>query len=280
MSSEAIAIAIEVAQGLGLQVQKPVSLRSTNNVVVWLSPTQVVAKVGLGRNACLRTELQVALELRARGAPIVSPAQEAPAVVHSRHGLEVTFWQYHAQPSSADIAGTRVASALRRLHTALGRISPDLRASLPSYLRELQLVRTLLTDPSGLPALSEADRRLLATVFDRLKVYLDELAPAGSHVVLHGSPHSYNVLLVDDEPVFIDFETACTGPMEWDLAHVDPEAEQSYGAPVHERLIWVCRSMASVKTAAFCWADVERGDLREHAELHLAHVRTAVAPYV
>jgi len=68
--------------------------------------------------------------------------------------------------------------------------------------------------------------------------------------------------------------------MEWDLAHVDPEAEQSYGAPVHERLIWVCRSMASVKTAAFCWAGVERGDLREHAELHLAHVRTAVAPYV
>jgi hypothetical protein len=280
MSSEAIAVAIEVAQGLGLQVQKPVSLRSTNNVVVWLSPTQVVAKVGLGRNACLRTELQVALELSARGAPIVCPAQEVPAVVHSRRGLEVTFWQYHAQPLSADIAGTRVATALRRLHTALGRISPGLRASLPSYLRELQLVRSLLTDPFGLPALPEADRCLLATVFDRLKVDLDELAPVESHVVLHGSPHSYNVLLVRDEPAFIDFETTCTGPMEWDLAHVDPEAEQSYGAPVHARLIWVCRSMASVKTAAFCWADVDRGDLREHAELHLAHVRTAVAPHV
>lgn len=280
MSSEAIAVAMEVAQGLGLQVHEPVPLRSTNNVVVWLSPTQVVAKVGLGRNACLRTELQVALELSACGAPVVFPAQEVPAVVHSRHGLDVTFWRYHAQPSSVDIEGTRVASALRRLHVKLAQVSPGLRASLPSYLRELQLVRTLLTDSSRIPLLREADRRLLASVFDCLKVELDELAPAESHVVLHGSPHSYNVLLVAGEPLFIDFETTCIGPMEWDLAHVGPEAEQSYGASVHERLIWVCRSMGSVKTAAFCWAEVDRGDLREHAEMHLAHVRTAVIPYV
>jgi hypothetical protein len=280
MSSEAIATAIEVARGLGLPVRKPVSLRSTNNVVVWLRPTPVVAKVGLGRNASLRTELQVALELTALGAPIVSPAQEVPAVVHSRNGLEVTFWQYHAQPSSTDIAGVRVAAAMRRLHTALGRLSPALRASLPSYLQELQLVQGLLNDPVGLPALTATDRRLLATVFDKLMVSLAELAPAESHVMLHGSPHSYNVLLVGNEPTFIDFETTCTGPMEWDLAHVDAEVEQGYGAPVNEKLIWVCRSMASVKTAAFCWADVERGDLRQHAEMHLAHVKRVVAPSV
>ena len=57
-----------------------------------------------------------------------------------------------------------------------------------------------------------ADRDLLITTFDRLQARLDELAPADRFVVLHGSPHSYNVLLVDDEPGFIDFETACLGP--------------------------------------------------------------------
>jgi hypothetical protein len=280
MSSDAIAVAMEVAQGLGLQVQEPVPLRSTNNVVVWLSPTQIVAKVGLGRNARLRTELQVALELSASGAPVVAPATDVPAVVHSRHGLDVTFWQYHAQPSFVDIEGTRIAPVLKRLHTKLAQLSPVVRTGLPSYLQELQLARTLLADSSRIPALPEADRHLLASVFDRLKIELDTLAPTQSHVVLHGSPHSYNVLLVGGEPVFIDFETTCTGPMEWDLAHLEPEAEASYGDSVHERLIWVCRSMGSVMTAAFCWADVDRGDLREHAEMHLAHVKAGVYPFV
>ena len=280
MSSDAIAAAIEVARGLGLQVQEPVPLRSTNNVVVWLSPTPVVAKVSRGRNASLRRELQVALELSALGAPVVSAAQGVPAIVHSRHGLDMSFWQYHAQRASAHFEGTRVASGLRRVHAALGQISPGLRANLPSYLLQLQFARTLLMDSSRVPALAECDRRLLLTAFDRLKADLVELAPVESHVVLHGSPHRYNMLLVGDEPVFIDFENVCTGPVEWDLALLDPQAEQAYGASVHERLMWVCRSVQSVMTAAFCWADVDRGDLREHAEWHLAHVRTAVAPYV
>jgi hypothetical protein len=279
MVSEAIAVAIDVARGFGLEAKQPVPLRSTNNVVVWLSPTQVVAKVGVGRNSRLRTELQVALELSARGGPVVSPAPDVPAVVHSRSGLDVTFWRYHAQQSSTDIAAARVASALSRLHATLAQISPGLRAKLPSYLREIELVRALLTDSSGLPVLPEADRHLLATTFNRLEAALDELAPPDSHVVLHGAPHTYNVLLVGGQPLFIDFETACTGPVEWDLAHLDSEAEQSYGDSVHGRLLWVCRGMASIKTAALCWADVNRGDLREHAEWHLAYVRSAVAPH-
>jgi Ser/Thr protein kinase RdoA (MazF antagonist) len=39
---------------------------------------------------------------------------------------------------------------------------------------------------------------------------------------LHGSPHDLNVLGPSTNlPRFIDFETMCTGPFEWDLAHVD-----------------------------------------------------------
>jgi thiamine kinase-like enzyme len=120
----------------------------------------------------------------------------------------------------------------------------------------------------------------LATTFDRLEAQLDALAPPDSHVVIHGSPHPYNVLLVDGEPLFIDFETACTGPVEWDLAHLEPELGSSYSGSSPARLLWACRGMASIKTAVWCSADVDRGDLRDHAEMHLAHIRTSVAPYV
>jgi hypothetical protein len=274
-----IGIAIEVAQALGLHVEQPVTLRSTNNAVVWLSPTRVVAKVGVGRKQRLRAELQVALELFALGGPVVSPAPELPPVVHSRAGLDVTFWQYHAQNSVGVIAAGCVATSLRRLHATLSRISPDLRATLPSYLEELDYVRALLTDSASLSALSEGDRHLLATTFDRLKAELGALSPPDSHVAIHGAPHLYNVLLADGEPRFIDFETACTGPVEWDLAHLDSEGEPFYGSLLKSRLLWVCRGMASVKAAVFCWADFHHGDLRDHAEWHLNHVRTTVAPY-
>lgn len=104
-----------------------------------------------------------------------------------------------------------------------------------------------------------------------------ELAASRDIQPLHGEPHSNNVLIVGGEPVFMDFETASTGPVEWDLAYID---EFGYGLPVDSRLLWLCQGMVSVKTAVLCWADVERGDFREHAEWHLSHVRTSIAPQV
>jgi thiamine kinase-like enzyme len=96
--------------------------------------------------------------------------------------------------------------------------------------------------------------------------------------VIHGSPHPFNILLVDDEPRFIDFETTCIGPLEWDLAHT-PEVEHSYAGAHNAELLRACRDMVSVKTAAWCWMDVDRGDLRYHAEAHLAHVKHVFAEY-
>lgn len=238
----------------------------------------MVAKLGIGRSPRLRLEMEVARQLVAHGAPVVAPAGEVPARVHSCAGLDVTFWRYHSQEGVPDIDPGEVAAALRPLHGALASISSPLRASLPSYVRELESARGLLTNAAALPSLPEADRRMLLATFDVLGASLSELAPPASHVVLHGSPHGYNVLRVRGEPRFIDFETTCTGPVEWDLAFVEASAGSRYGLPLAGRLLRICRAMASVMTAAFCWSDVGRGDLREHAMWHLEHVRTNVAP--
>ena len=93
------------------------------------------------------------------------------------------------------------------------------------------------------------------------------------HVVIHGSPHPYNVLLADGEPRFIDFETASIGPVEWDLAHTSPDTVHGYTGAIDTQLLETCRDLVRVKTAAWCWADVHRGDLRQHAEMHLAYLK-------
>jgi Ser/Thr protein kinase RdoA (MazF antagonist) len=274
----AISIAVDVARELGLAIEEAIPLRSTNNAVMWLRPTDVVAKVSREANSRLLTELQVAQELVALRAPVVSPASEVPAIVHRHSGFEMTFWRYHPQSSAAEIPVDRVAFALRQLHVSLSRLSAELMASLPSYTAELAFVRSLLADRAALPALTAADRDLLSSTFDRLLARLNELAPTDRFVVLHGSPHSYNVLLADDEPVFIDFETACTGPLEWDLAHLESQAAPFFADSVQTEVLWLCRAMVSVKTATLCTAETDRGDLREHAEYHLARVRENVVP--
>jgi hypothetical protein len=38
--------------------------------------------------------------------------------------------------------------------------------------------------------------------------------------------------------------------------------------------------MASVKTAAFCFADSDRGDLAEHARWHLARIKALVISHL
>ncbi len=279
ITSNAITRAVALARSFGLTVQGAVSLRSTNNVVVWLRPAPVVAKIGAGCNSRLALELEVALELQEHGGPVVAPAHDIPAVVHSLDGLDVTFWQYHPQPVDGEMSADRLAAGLCKLHSALERLSPALRARLPSYLQELEQARALLADSARTPALADADRTLLADTLKQLLAILSERAPPAAHVAIHGSPHSYNILQAAGEPLFIDFETTCMGPVEWDAAYLD-DAARYFAVPLDRKLLWACRGMVSVWTAALCWSQVERGDMREHAEMHLENVRVNIAPQI
>jgi len=269
----AVEAAVRMAEQFGLRVEKPVLLRSTNNVVAWLRPSMIVAKIGVGQRRGFHMELSVASELAALDAPIVPPAPEFPAVVHRQDGFAVSFWRYHPQPADADIPGTHVAAALQRLHAVNAKLSTALRAELPSYLEELQSVSELLRDGKRLSALPGMDRYLLIRAFDHLWKQVGVASRANSHVVIHGSPHPFNVLLVDGKPRFIDFETASIGPVEWDLAHTSPDTVHGYTGAIDTQLLETCRDLVRVKTAAWCWADVHRGDLRQHAEMHLAYLK-------
>lgn len=276
----AVEAAVCIAETFGLRVEEPVLLRSTNNVVAWLSPSSVVAKIGVGHQRGFSTEVLVASELSVLGAPVVPLAPEIPAAVHLLDDYKISFWRYHPQPLDVHIPAEQEAAALLHLHATYARISAKLRAELPSYHAELRSVSELLFDAKKLLALPENDRYLLIRVFDLLWNRLQVVSSTDTHVVIHGSPHPYNVLLVDGKPSFIDFETTCIGPIEWDLAHMSSSTVHNYAGVVDSQLLETCRDLVRVKTAAWCWADVHRGDLRYHAEMHLAHLKKTFARYV
>src|SRR5262245_56391198 len=45
---------------------------------------------------------------------------------------------------------------------------------------------------------------------------------------LHGSPHAGNWLRTAQGVLLLDFETACRGPLEWDVAALDDAAVRTF----------------------------------------------------
>lgn len=263
--------AVAVASRLGVHVQRTVILEDWNNTIVRLAPVPIVAKVGTShfrdaRLESLERELVVAAYLAARGAPVVRPARQVLPGPHHWHGLTLTLWEHVEPIPGAELAPAATAAALKMVHEGLS----DFDGSLPFFALELDDVRRLL-QPARSPSLRDVDRRFLLRVVDELQVALATLANGCQP--LHGSPHRANWLISADGPLLLDFETACIGPVEWDLAALDDE-QLPFFPNAHCDLICTLRRMRSVCVAAKCSVAPERAlQLREAARVHLKLLR-------
>jgi thiamine kinase-like enzyme len=70
--------------------------------------------------------------------------------------------------------------------------------------------------------------------------------------LLHGEPHAGNLLKTKNGPLFIDFETCCRGPVEFDIAHVPKEVSEHYPGADQE-LLRVCRILVLAMVASWRW---------------------------
>lgn len=205
-----------------MPVAAPRVLKDSNNTIVHLAPAPLVAKVGTShfRDAeleALDRELAVALHLAAKEAPIVQPSSEVPSGPHRVEDLTITLWQFYEAIPMPPKDSRSLGHDLVIVHEALR----DYPGELPSFATELADADRLLGDSSRLGRLSDRDYEFLRDV-------PAELSPAVSNLVfdgqpLHGSPHSGNWLLTASGPLLLDFETACRGPLEWDLSAMGDE---------------------------------------------------------
>jgi hypothetical protein len=70
--------------------------------------------------------------------------------------------------------------------------------------------------------------------------------------LLHSEPHPGNLLRTKTGLLFIDLETCCRGPVEFDLAHVPEDVSERY-ADVDEGLLSECRVLVLAMVAAWRW---------------------------
>lgn len=266
---ENLAAVVRFVRGEGVLVDEPVMLRSTNNVVAWLAPSDLVAKIS-NSGERLRDELAVALVLQSIGAPIVSPHPQLGDRIHKVAGRDVSFWVHLSQDDAPAVSSAELAIGLATLLQLLPGLGDCSGLVIPSIGDEIARTLNSLTDPTYAPELRVSDRVLLS---DALSELTNDLA-AEPRQVIHGSPHRFNVLSSGGHAMFIDFETISRGPIEWDLAHLEPAVAESYPNYVDAELLGRCRTSVSATTAAQCWDALDRGpDMRWHAEHHLALVR-------
>jgi len=241
-----------LARDHGLDVGAPVSLRSTNNLVAWLRPSPVVAKVSRDSDASSR-ELQLATFLAAVGAPVVPPIEIGLAQPVGMAGQWVTFWHYVADEGTATAAS--IAAALAALHAGLAKATDH--STFPPCWNRLKTAANLLDDPELPGSLTASDRALLRRALDDGIAALTSLSDPPQ--VLHGSPHRFNILAVEGEAVFIDLETVELGPLEWDLAHLDEEVVALCPADLDRDLLERCLIAISAATSTWCWQGIDRG---------------------
>ena len=203
-SESAVAAALAVARKQGVVCHDPVVLRDAWHILLHLHPSPIVARVsappepGGPKADDVVRELSVAAHAARRGAPVVPPAASVDPGPHWHDGHAVTFWRYVESRGEADPAAA--AHGLRTIHDAL----VDYDGALPGAGHPVEL------------------EEMLATLGDSGDAaFLRDVAAAAPRIegqALHGDAHLFNCLQTADGPLWHDFETACRGPREYDLA--------------------------------------------------------------
>jgi aminoglycoside phosphotransferase (APT) family kinase protein len=274
-ASRAMAAAMSIASSLDLAVDDAIVLHDSNKLTVRLLPCDVVARVAPVAHQVAQFEVDLAQRLAESGSPVAALDRRVDPRVYERDGFVVTLWTYYEPvASSAEISPAGYASALERLHAGMREL--DIPA--PHFTDRVEQAQRLVASRDDTPALAEADREFLAGTLRTMSRAISDRAAAEQ--LLHGEPHPGNVLTTKNGLLFIDFETCCRGPVEFDLAHA-PEEVSAYYPGVNQDLLRECRILMLALITTWRW---DRGD--QHPNGHqlgtewLGQIRAARAARV
>ena len=246
----AVAAATSIASALDLTVDDAIVLHDSNKLALRLLPCDVLARVAPVAHQVAQFEVDVAQRLSGTESPVAALEPRVEPRVYEHDGFVVTLWTYYEPLSPPESSPADYADVLERLHAGMRTI--DITA--PHFTDRVAEAQQLVASRDLTPALADADRELLS---DTLRSLRRETEDRGApEQLLHGEPHPGNVLWTKNGPLFIDLETCCRGPVEFDLSHVPQEVSERY-RNADQRLLRECRGLVLAMVAAWRW---DRGD--------------------
>ncbi|MEV4171277.1 aminoglycoside phosphotransferase family protein [Nonomuraea sp. NPDC049709] len=246
----ATAAAMSTASALGLTADDAVVLQNSNKLTLRLLPCDVLARVAPAAHQVAQFEIELAQRLAETESPVAALEPRVEPRVHERDGFVVTLWTYYEPVPPQEFSPADYAHALGRLHAGMRKL--DVPA--PHFTDRVEEARQLVASRDHTPELADADRELLANTLRSLRRAIVERG--GAEQLLHGEPHPGNVLTTKNGLLFIDLETCCRGPVEFDLAHAPEEVGDHYPG-ADQGLLRDCRILMLAMITAWRW---DRGD--------------------
>ncbi|MGW7516156.1 phosphotransferase [Streptomyces sp. NPDC054796] len=282
----AVAAATAIASSCGLAADDASVLHDSNKLTLRLLPCDVLARVAPVAHQVAQFEIDLAQRLAASGCPVAVLEPRVEPRVYERDGFAVTLWTYYepvapqeaapAAPAAAavpEVPSADYAHALAQLHLGMRGLDV-LDVPTPHFTERVEQAQRLVADRDRTPALPDADRELLADTLRSLSRSIGERG-GGPEQLLHGEPHPGNLLATKNGPLFIDLETCCRGPVEFDLAHAPEDVSVHYPG-VDQDVLRDCRILVLAMITTWRWdRDDQLPDGRRLGTEWLAQIRAA-----
>ena len=259
--------AAAAAAEAGLGAVTPELLHLGNHTSVRLRPWPIVARIASGTSfdlsaESINQELAVARHLASRDAPAVRPAPGISPGPYLADDCAVTLWEFvDGRPVVSQDDQFIAAASLGRIHAALF----DIEVELPNYIQKIQSCDAILSNPAEAPSLALNDRRFLGSLYEILLEKLDRAEMVRQP--LHGDPHLGNVLINGSVAIWMDLESACIGPVEWDIASL-PSATWPMFSAINTDLAELLSNVHSLCVAVWCWAEFGRSAATSEAAIY------------
>jgi hypothetical protein len=232
---------MSTAAALDLTSGDAIVLHNSNKLALRLLPCDVFARVAHAGREVAWFEIELAQRLAEAGSPVAALEPRVEPRAYERDGFVITLWTYYESDTSVDPAD--YTRALGQLHADMRGLDIAARHFTDRVAEAEQLVASCDD-----PRLAEADRELLGATLRRLRRAVVDRGAVEQ--LLHGEPHPGNVLNTREGLRFIDLETCCRGPAEFDLAHVPEPVSRRYPGTDQELLL-ECRGLVLAMVAAW-----------------------------
>jgi hypothetical protein len=248
--ARAVAAVMSIVSALELTVDDAIVLLNSNKLTLRVLPCDVLARVAPVAHQIAQFEVELAQRLVESGCPVAALEPRVEPRVYERDGFVVTLWTYYEPVTSPAVSAADYAAALQRLHAGMRTL--DVPA--PHFTDRVDSAQQLVASRDHTPALADADRELLGHALRALRRGIGERG--GAEQLLHGEPHPGNVLTTNNGLLFIDLETCCRGPVEFDLAHAPEEVSEHYPR-ANRDLLRECRILVLAMITTWRW---DQGD--------------------
>ncbi|OGO51413.1 MAG: aminoglycoside phosphotransferase [Chloroflexi bacterium RBG_16_68_14] len=269
----AVAAATSIVAALDLTVDDAIVLHNSNKLALRVLPCDVLARVAHVGHEVAQFEVDLAQRLAETDSPVAALEPRVEPRVYERDGFAVTLWTYYEPVAPQEVSPADYADALERLHSGMRKLD----VTAPHFTDRVAEAQQLVASRDHTPALADDDRALLSTTLRSLRRAIGDRGAAEQ--LLHGEPHPGNVLSTKTGPLFIDLETCCRGPIEFDLAHVPEDVSERYPDVDHE-LLRECQILMLAMIATWRWdRDDQLANGRQLGTEWLSQIRGALDRY-